>query len=261
MKKCGLFLILFFCSLLLIGQDISLPILVTGRPGRSESASTLAKNSFQIEMGIMREHKDNEEFDKNAVGFATTLLRYGVWDNFELRLESFYGSTHSNDKINDTDTIYNGFGPLTAGFKVHVVEESGIRPEISILSSITLRHIGNENYAPVFSYPRSLAAFSHTLSNKFDLGYNAGFAYNGYSADGFFIYSMILYYHISKVVSCFGEFYGNFDHGNLPRFRIDGGFTFDLRKNLILDISAGYGFDRDINQNHLSFGYIWRINN
>lgn len=231
----------------------------TDRPTQTESAFIVPSRSFQIESGVIYINRQTNETSINNWLLGNTLLRYGVWDNFELRLGSFYERTSGYYKETAIDTAQQGMGPLMAGFKVHVVEEKGIRPQIAISADITLRHIGSLSYRPIFSYPTAKIAFSNTLSNKLSIGYNAGFGYNGSNADGFFIYSIVLGYQIVEKLSIFGEVYGKFDHGDLPNHRIDGGFTWLLKNNLQLDLSTGTGFDQDIKRFFISSGFSWRI--
>ena len=233
--------------------------IVTDRPDLTESSSTVPHKTLQIETGVVYEKTQDSELSLDNWFFGTTLLRYGLWDRFELRAGSFYQVTHGTRKESGADSTEQGFGPLMLGFKVYVVPEKGLRPEISILAEMTLRHIGTLTYRPTFSYPVAKVSASHTLTDALSLGYNMGFAYNGENADGFFVYSVVLGYSITSRLGFFGEAYGTFDHGNLPNHRIDGGFTYVVKNNLQLDISAGTGFDSNVDKHFISAGFSWRI--
>jgi len=233
--------------------------IVTDRPDATESSSTVPGKTLQIETGIVYENTNSTEYNFDNWQLGTTLLRYGVWDNFELRVGSSYQVTKGETKETSTDSTEHGFGPIMAGFKVFIVEEKGLRPEISILADITLRHIGSISYRPTFSYPTARLSASHTLTPNISFGYNAGFGYNGENADGFFIYSAVLGIGITSKISFFAETFGSFDHGNLPNHHIDGGFTYLIKNNLQLDISAGTGFDKTIDKSFISTGLSWRI--
>lgn len=233
--------------------------IVTDRPDQTEASSTIPARTLQIETGVIFSRSQETEYNFDNWGIGTTLLRYGVWDNFELRLGSFYQLSTIEATNSGADSTEHGLGPILAGFKVFIVEEKGLRPEISVLADITLRHVGSLSYRPTYSYPTAKISASHTLSPRFSLGYNAGFGYNGENADGFFIYSAVIGYSITDRLGFFGEAYGTFDHGNLPNHRIDGGFTYLARNNLQFDISAGTGFDEHIDMFFVSGGFSWRI--
>jgi len=233
--------------------------IVTDRPDITESSSTVPAKTLQIETGVIFEKTAEPEFEYENWFLGTTLLRYGVWDNFEIRVGSYYQLSNARLPETGQDSTQQGFGPLVLGFKVYIVEEKGLRPEISIIADMTLRHVGSPDLRPVFSYPTAKISASHTLGRHFSLGYNAGFAYNGSNADGFFLYSAALSYSITSRLGLYGEVYGTFDHGNLPNHRIDGGFTYLLANNFQLDISAGTGLDNNIDKHFLSCGFSWRI--
>jgi hypothetical protein len=270
MKKWSFLLLILAVSICLQAQQkendqsekdtvILWPEMVTDRPTYSVSSTNIPTHSFQIETGVVYEKTSEPGFDYDQWYVGTTLLRYGVWNRFELRVASHYQFTNGVITETQTDTTEQGFGPLNLGFKVHVIKEKGIRPEIAIVADITLRHIGDESYRPMFSYPSARFVASHTLLDDLTFGYNAGFAYNGNNADGFFLYSAYMTYQMLPKLTLFGEVYGNFDYGDLPNHRINGGLTIMLRHNLQLDCSIGTGFDANIDKSFLNAGLSWRI--
>jgi hypothetical protein len=259
MRKSTLLILLFFISLIGLSQNDSIPDLVTDRPDATESSSTLPPGSFQIETGFSFFNIDNEEFETQDFGLGNTLFRYGLFDNFELRLSSFYGNTKVHFKELNSDSTYAGLGALTAGFKVFIHEEEGWIPEFSIIADITLRHIGSEDFRPTYSFPTARLAASHTLTKNLSLGYNFGFAYDGEIADGFFVFSTALGYRITPGIGAFIEIFGDFDHANLPHNMLDGGFTFLVRHNLQLDASAGIALAAESDIYFVSAGLSWRI--
>ncbi len=217
--------------------------------------------TLQIESGFVFESEKEKDTTINNWGLGTTLLRYGVWDNFELRLGSYYQISEAKYPVSSGDTTMkdDGLGPIIAGFKVYVINEKGIRPEISILADITLRHVGSPDLRPTFSYPTAKIAVSHTLAEWASLGYNVGFAFDGEKADGFFVYSVVMGFGLTEKLGMFIEGFGHFDHGNYPNHSLDGGFTYLLRNNLQLDISGGHGLSSKVNSYYVSAGFSWRI--
>jgi len=244
---------------MLKGQNDSVPSMVTDRPTQCVSPILVPRGLFQIESGFIYTSQNNESFKSNDLNILGTLLRYGIYNNFEIRLFGSFSNLSYRDKELNTDSTLSGLGPLSLGFKIHIVEEKGIRPELAIVADITLRHIGKDGFHPTYSYPTARLIASNTLSNKFALGYNMGFAYDGESADGFFIYSIVLGYNISSKVAAFIEPYGNFDHSAIPNHYLNGGFTYLIRRNLQLDLSGGIGLTEEVNESFISFGFSWRI--
>jgi len=232
----------------------------TDRPTQAFAPFIVPLHTFQIETGFIMEKESNKQDDITRYDLATTQFRYGVFDNFEIRASGFYRIKEVSPKAPEVvDSTISGFGPLRLGFKVHVVEEKGLRPEMAIITNITLRHFGEDTYTPTFSYPTASFLAQNTLSKRFTLVYNAGFAYSGKNADGFFIYRIALNYSITNKFLIFIEPYGNFDHGDLPNHKIDGGIVFVVRNNLQLDASIGTGFISDISKTFGALGLSWRI--
>jgi hypothetical protein len=260
MKKILVIIFSFIiCALSTTAQNDSISQISTDRPTQSVSPYLVPKGSLQIESGVVYTNREDEESILEMWSIANTLLRYGIYEHFEVRLAGSFENNTLEVKNSEIDSSYNGLGPISAGFKVFIVEEKGIRPEIAIVGSITFRHIGSDYFTPTFSYPVGLLALNHNITNKFSLGYNLGFAYNGEDADGFFIYTGMLGYKISDRFWCFAEVYGNFDNGNFPNHRANAGFTYLVRNNLQLDISGGIGISNHVNRDFLSAGLSWRI--
>jgi len=260
MRKTLIYILgLTICSLTSVAQNDSIPQINTDRPTQSAAPYLVPKGSFQIESGIIYTNREDQSDIMEMWSIGNTMLRYGVYDNFEVRLVGSFENSKTQVKSTEIDSSYSGIGPVTAGFKVFVVEEKGIRPEIAIVASITFRHLGSEYYSPTYSYPIGLLALNHNISKRLSFGYNIGFAYSGENADGFFIYTGVLGYKISNRFWSFAEVYGDFDNGNFPNHKVDAGLTYLVRNNLQLDVSGGFGITNDVNKYFLSTGLAWRI--
>jgi len=261
MKKVNLIysLLIFISSGTAFSQNDSIQDIITDRPTTVESPYIVPKGSLQIESGVVFTSRNDKTDIQDQWSIATTLLRYGIFDYFEIRLISSFESTSIHVKETRQDSSYSGMGPVTAGFKITVAKEKGIRPEIAIGASITFRHLGDKNYSPTYSYPIGKLAFSNTLSKRFSLGYNIGFAYGGEDADGFFIYAGFLGFKITNRLWSFAEAYGDFDNGNFPNHKWDAGFTYLIRRNLQIDVSGGAGISQDVDKYFLNAGFSWRI--
>ncbi|RLD60806.1 MAG: hypothetical protein DRJ05_03870 [Bacteroidetes bacterium] len=265
-KKNQLLCFFFFLSVGLFAQNDSIPAINTDRPTNSTSPILVPKGVFQIETGFIYNSEVSDYYTKDELNVLGTMFRYGLFDNFELRLSGSFSDIDYTYKELGTDSTLSGFGNVSFGFKVHIVEEKGLRPELSLVADMYVRHVGPEGLRPTYSYPVSKIAASNTLSEKFSLGYNLGLAYNGEDAEGFFIYSVILYYTIFPKAAFFIEPYGNFDSNGFPNHYIDGGFTYLIRQNMQLDISGGMSIgdnknraSESINEKFISLGFSWKL--
>ncbi len=118
------------------GQETESPI-ATDRPGLLLSSPTVGRGVFQVELGlpsvVLNESGETDVRSTSVVA----LLRYGVGDNFELRLgapvfnevRTDFGPFHTTDR---------GYGDLEAGAKWRVFTNEGARPAFALIPSVVL---------------------------------------------------------------------------------------------------------------------------
>lgn len=80
--KRACFVLLVFVAVSLHADD---DLINADRPGIADGSQTVGRGTFQLETGIDRD-RESREFP--------TLLRYGIWSNFEARVESENALTH-----------------------------------------------------------------------------------------------------------------------------------------------------------------------
>lgn len=250
-------LFLFFAVALQAQQQV--PDLVTDRPDQTESAATVPKHFLQIETGFILENDENEISRNKSFAYNTTLLRYGLWDNFELRLGAAYLGDNVTKKNSDFSQNIAGFSPLHAGFKVKVAEEKGLRPDIAFLGGLELPFTAGSDYKPSYTAATMRFAFSHTLTDRFSLGYNLGAEWDGETAVPGYFYSVALGIGLIENLGMFVESFGTIQEAGTAQHQIDAGFTYLLTPNFQVDISGGIGLNDAAPDNFISFGLSYRI--
>ncbi len=253
-------------SLILIGLILAFqinaqeePDLITDRPDQTESAVVIPAWRLQIETGFSREWVSNgsDSYDKNN-RFGSTLLRYGLFDFMEFRLGS--------DMLNNQSKLPAGaprddFGvsPIGIGFKFALVKESGWIPDIALLTSWQIPNTGNKVYSSDKWQHSFVFSFAHTLSERWGLGYNLGYEFEGSFDVSAFKYSLVGGYSIAERWGAFIELYGSKLSSNPWDLRSDAGITFLLLPNLQLDMSGGVGITDVSPIGFISLGLSWRI--
>lgn len=250
-------LFLFFAVALQAQQQV--PDLVTDRPDQTESAATVPKHFLQIETGFILENDENEISRNKSFAYNTTLLRYGLWDNFELRLGAAYLGDNVTKKNSDFSQNIAGFSPLHVGFKVKVAEEKGLRPDIAFLGGLELPFTAGSDYKPSYTAATMRFAFSHTLTDRFSLGYNLGAEWDGETAVPGYFYSVALGIGLIENLGMFVESFGTIQEAGTAQHQIDAGFTYLLTPNFQVDISGGIGLNDAAPDNFISFGLSYRI--
>jgi hypothetical protein len=237
------------------------PELITDRPDQTESSAVVPHKFLQIETGFLLENKSNNLLKHKSYAFNSTLLRYGLLHNFELRLGLEYLSDRFEMKQQDTTSKIAGFGPLYTGFKVKIADEDGWKPEIAFLGGFVFPFTAKKDYKPSHVAADMRLAFSHTLSDRFSLGYNLGAEWDGESAGPLYFYSIALGVGLTNNLSIFAESFGLLNPEGEPENLVDAGFTYLILQNLQVDLSGGIGLNDQAIDNFISFGLTLRIPN
>lgn len=212
----------------------------TDRPDQTESPFVVSKGLFQIETGFLyTEYSPGGVTVKETV-YNTTLLRYGLLDNLELRL-GLDVSKVEIDPGTRTGSEVSGTKPFYAGFKIGVAEEKGLLPQIGFLGGVFLPFAASEEFRPAGVGGDFRFAFSHTLSDRFDFSYNFGFSWNGDSPFVSYVYSAVLGYGFTDKLSGFVELYGDLPENAPGNLLADAGFTYLLSDRLQIDLAGGTG--------------------
>lgn len=231
----------------------------TDRPDQTEASNLVPKNFLQVETGAFYESLEVNNLKNKATTFNTTLLRYGLLDNLELRVGFDFTEIHSEFVGIKLDDKLSGFSPLLLGVKIGVTEEIGLLPEIAFIGHIKLPLLASHDFKTKSTGADFRFLFEHTLSEKSSLGYNLGMAWDGDITTAIYIYTLAYGYSFTDKIGGFVEIYGdvyedsNFDH------LWDAGFTYLLNDNIQLDISGGTGITKNTQDLFLSAGISFRI--
>jgi outer membrane putative beta-barrel porin/alpha-amylase len=102
------------------------------RPGIADGSEVVGARRFQIETGLTREVRRAGE-DPERKLFAPTLLRLGITDKWEGRLESdLYAWMREAGGART-----QAYAPASIGFKYHFMESNGPRPSLGAIVRIS----------------------------------------------------------------------------------------------------------------------------
>ena len=222
------------------------------RPDQSESSFLVPKGYFQVEMGFSITDTDP--------GFIYTypsgLWKYGLTDNFELRLVTQYITIQR-----EPNPDVNGFLPLAAGFKARLSEQKGILPKMSFLGHLRLPGVVSEEFETTYLAPDLRLAFDHIVSDVFSVGYNIGLVWDGEDPEPFVIYTLTTGLAISKRLGIFAEVYGATPQRSSEDLQLyaDAGITYLVGNNFLLDVSASQGITDNAPLRYVSAGFSYRF--
>lgn len=232
--------------------------LITDRPDATESPNAVPKKSIQLETGGFYETFKENGTKIKTLGYNTTLIRYGLLENFELRLGWNFEEIRTSVNGVEVDNIQSGFSPLLAGMKVEFVKEKGILPNIGLLVHLMLPFTAGKDYRPDNTGVDFRLAFAHTLTERSGIAYNLGAQWGDASSDVEYVYTLAYGYSLLEKLGIYAEIYGDFTKVDNPDHLWDAGLTYLICDNMQMDATIGKSFTKgqDI---LLSAGFSIRI--
>jgi len=224
--------------------------IATDRPDQTETPSIVPKGMFQAETGFNYQKNNHSS---TSWTLPSTLWKYGATENFELRLITEFVT----EEINVTKT--SGIIPLLIGCKIKICSENGWLPKTSFIGHLSLPNAASKLYKADFCVPEFRFTMQHTLSNKLSLGYNLGSEWDGYSAEPTFIYTLTTGYSVTQRLGSYIELFGFAPQRESANHNFDGGFTYLITPNFMVDLSAGVGLTHNAPDHYCAVGISFRI--
>lgn len=245
MNKLKLLMLpIILISISLHAQDTEeIPDMVTDRPDATESPLTVPKGTLQIETGAFytsfEETILGERIKQEVIGYNTTLLRYGLCDNFEFRLG--WNFEEGKTSINGTELmdVSSGLSPLLAGMKVNISQEKGWIPTIGLLGHLMLPFSASKDYKPETTGADFRFSFAHTLSENSSLSYNLGAQWGDDSPEIAYIYTLSYGISVAQGFGIYAELYGDLPEDSSANHYWDAGLTYLIMNNLQADATVG----------------------
>ena len=248
--KLVLFLVYLFQHFFIECYSQEIGSLQLDRPDQTESVSTVPKNHFQMENGILFEHFKNEV---KSSAYPTSLIKYGFTDNFEIGIIAELNTVETGTEKT------TGINPITLRIKEKITEEKGLLPSISFIGYLAIPDLASKDFKSTYYAPAFRFTLQNTLSDKLTLGYNLGAEWDGFSAEPVFVYTLALGFSVSEKTGVYGELYGYAPQLSKAEHRIDGGITYLLKSNIIFDVSGGTGISNSSLLYYWSLGFSFRL--
>jgi hypothetical protein len=226
------------------GQN--LPPIQLDRPDQTECPFITPKQYIQIENGF---NIENAVKGIKNYTFPSSLWKYGINEKLELRLITEL--VHEDHQL--------GLKPITIGFKTALFEENGIIPKTSFIGHITSTTIGTPSFHTNYIAPAFRFTMQHTISEKISLAYNLGAEWDGMVTSPSYLYTLTTGYSINSKLGAYMEAYGFLSNHSTADNRLDGGFTYLINNDFIIDLSGGLGVSATAPNNYISFGISYRF--
>lgn len=215
--------------------------IVTDRPNATEASSTVGSGILQFETGALYTSFEETELKNDRFIYNTTVVRYGIFENLELRLG--WNFEENKQTLGAQDSLFtnvlSGFSPLLAGVKIAIAEEKGWRPKLALIGHVYLPFTAGTDYRPETTGTEFRFLCSNTLSEKSSIGYNIGAQWRGDNPEASYIYSLAYNYTITSKFGFFIEVYGDLPENNKANHLWDAGLTYLINSNLQIDGIVG----------------------
>lgn len=243
MKNIKFILVALFFSASLIAQEENTETeMITDRPDATESPNVLPLHKLQIETGGFYESFEENNFKTEVLGYNTTLVRFGLLENLELRLGWNFEEHQYSISDEKSNNVSTGFSPLLLGAKVAISEEKGLLPQMGLLVHVYLPLTASTDFETENTGVDFRFAFAHTLNEKSSISYNLGAEWGSDSSESAFIYTLSYGYGITTRLSAYVEAYGDLPEDNSANHYWDAGLTYLVYHNLQLDATIGKSF-------------------
>lgn len=109
-------------------------VIAPDRPDFADSPDVVGKGRFQIETGFERE-RDTADGVKNRTDTVPALLRLGVSEDWELRLETDgHQRTVADELATGQRSRVSGYSDMSVGAKWHLRDGDGARPALGMVA-------------------------------------------------------------------------------------------------------------------------------
>lgn len=222
----------------------------TDRPDQTETPAIVPKGMFQVETGFSFQ-KNNSDSKTNTL--PSTLWKYGLNENFELRLITEFVSEKTNGQS------FSGLNPILIGCKIKIFDEKGFLPKTSFIGHILLPNVASTNFKSDYFAPEFRFVLQHTLSKKMSFSYNLGAEWDGISPEATFIYTVTTGYSFTDKFGSYIELFGFAPENDKANHSFDGGITYLISNNFMLDLSSGFGITDNAPDHYVAVGFSFRI--
>ena len=252
MKK-SIFLLFCFTGLRvsnLVAQEIG-PIQLD-RPDQTETPAIVPAGYIQAENGFLMENAD--DINRNFT-YPSCLWKYGINDWVELRIITEIAE-NNNKQTKKTEI---GLMPVTVGFKANLWKEKGIIPHTSFIGHLTTANISSKNLRTTYAAPSFRFLMAHNISPTFSVSYNLGAEWSGETPEETYLYTFATGLSITEKLGMYAELYGFAPRSSMAWHGFDGGFTYLVNNNIMLDLSGGFGVTKNAPDNYIAFGFSYRF--
>lgn len=251
MKKLSLLLFILLGTYYCHAQD-ELPTVVPDRPGYTDGTDVAPLHKIIWDNGF---HYESMKDGTSVMTLNSTIVRYGIFENVELRVGTDFLLHNSGDEAKPTF----GIAPLYFGTKIKLYESHNFLPNVGIKAELQSPHVGSKDLLPSHIAPSLGLLFEHIINDRFWICYNVGLEWDGETAEPQKFLALGLGGNITESLGAFAETY-NYLHSEENQFMTEFGFTWMPSRRVQLDIEADLDWKNLGKHFGIGCGISWMIN-
>jgi len=215
---------------------------------------------FEGGLEVRRETGDDDDPDTDSYEFPDPTLRLGVARNFELRLVAdglvYQDRGGASNRATGSD--------LSAGFKLRLMQQQSAWPALGALVELSFP-TGSEAVTSGGFDPSLRALFQWGFAEHWNVVANLGFSAPTQGDDDpsrvfRLAPALSLELQLGSGLGSYVEYFGAYETGgNADEHGIDGGFTWLVNDDLMLDLWAGGGLNDAAPEWQVGAGASWRF--
>ena len=249
--------------------DDSLPPLSSDRPDFTEATATIPAGHAQLESGYTFTYDEENGHRVSEQTVPEFLLRVGLTDKLELRT-AWTGMSLTEDLFKEKNDAGrrvrrevhdDGATDITTGFKLHLADQMGLRPELAVIGEVSLPS-GTDSKSSGDVDPQIKGLWSYELTDRLGLAGNLNFAAPTDDRHRFFqtSASVSLAFSITEEIGSYIEYFGFYPNarGTDCAHHIDGGLTFLVAENVQFDVRIGAGLNEEAPDLFTGIGFVIR---
>ncbi len=222
------------------------------RPGTTTGVDILPKGRVQWETGFGYERTNIiEGVAVTTWTLNTSLLRWGISESAELRLQADYLFTSIEG------THANGLSNVAFGTKVKLFDGWKVVPAVSLLGNVFVPSNTDDDFLPNEWSGQMALLFQNELTSWLSLGYEASLSWHGETKPDFF-WGFCLDFQVSDRLLLMAEEY-NYHYYGFHKNWMELGAAYMLTPRLQLDLTTDIHLNNPKNYFHIEVGVAWQI--
>lgn len=279
MKKYYLLGLLLLSGVAWLKAQDTTSIIASDRPMFGEAVSIVPHKNLQVETGFWYSEDNTLVTTTRGLGLNSTLLRYGIGENSELRFDYslWQDRVRPSEAPTSSEEVQTGFLPIRFGMKARLIENKSWVPAVTFVGMMGFSQTATDAFQPQYLMPDLQLSFANPVNNWLSICYNLGVRWDGNNPSPNNYYALATKFNFSPKIGAYLQGHGSFQRTSLPagaasytqRTFAEAGLMFNPKPNIQIDLSGGIRvseydeewifYNAERNYSFATVGLSWRF--